>query len=494
MSQSLVATPSVSKSLDPGLPAVLTISFMVSPSEKTSFPAVSARKDIFCWIAEALSAENKGDTSLVATVLSTTILYLPDFLFLGFICLTALSRAIRPQDAMSSLSCRDEDSHQCPLYFSIKCAETALLKEYAPQWTNPSYFDDFFDALSAAIFTAGDWNLFYEVYESIKNYTSDSIRSQFSYLLGRLIQTGHINSSKENMIQAFETAYSYENSIYYSSLAKYQLIKNNVDISKIKNRSSNTQSQEQINFEAGILLEGYATFGFPEKIYKTWSNLENKNIPQDKLIYLCEFLQNCGTYAEEDNYFTQSLRMAQKIQGKSKLKFPKFYSDLIEKYSAQYEIDPTIMYSLIRSESFFDPDVTSVAGANGLSQLMEFTAADIARKLKIKDYSLTDPETNIHFGTYYLKNMISRLGDDYLHGFFAYNAGITRVRRWLNTSILGFGKKSNMPSDLFLETLPYTETREYGRKLVSASVMYKTLYSKNPEKEFTEILELIMDF
>ena len=371
---------------------------------------------------------------------------------------------------------------------------SALLKEYAPQWTNPSYFDDFFDALSAAIFTAGDWNLFYEVYESIKNYTSDSIRSQFSYLLGRLIQTGHINSSKENMIQAFETAYSYENSIYYSSLAKYQLIKNNVDISKIKNRSLNTQSQEQINFEAGILLEGYATFGFPEKIYKTWSNLENKNIPQDKLIYLCEFLQNCGTYAEEDNYFTQSLRMAQKIQGKSKLKFPKFYSDLIEKYSAQYEIDPTIMYSLIRSESFFDPDVTSVAGANGLSQLMEFTAADIARKLKIKDYSLTDPETNIHFGTYYLKNMISRLEDDYLHGFFAYNAGITRVRRWLNTSILGFGKKSNMPSDLFLETLPYTETREYGRKLVSASVMYKTLYSENPDKNFKEIIELLLKF
>ena len=69
-----------------------------------------------------------------------------------------------------------------------------------------------------------------------------------------------------------------------------------------------------------------------------------------------------------------------------------------------------------------------------------------------------------------------------------------RVRQWLNTSILGFGKKSTMPADLFLETLPYTETREYGRKLVSASIMYKTLYSKNPDKDFKEIIELLLKF
>ena len=111
--------------------------------------------------------------------------------------------------------------------------------------------------------------------------------------------------------------------------------------------------------------------------------------------------------------------MAQKIQGTSKLKFPKNYEDLVEKYSKECEIDPTIIYSLIRSESFFDPDVSSVAGAIGLTQLMDFTANDIARKLKISEYSLTDPETNIQFGTYYLKNMISRLENDYLNGFFA---------------------------------------------------------------------------
>lgn len=367
-----------------------------------------------------------------------------------------------------------------------------LLKKYAPQWTDPSYFDDFFDALSAAIFTAGDWNLFNEVYKTINEYASPAIVSQFAYLSGRLIQTGHIQSSEEEMINAFENALTCGNSIYYQNLAKYQLIKNKVDVKPLESKIKKIKNTDSINYDAGILLEGYATFGFPEKIYPTWSSLENKNIPQDKLLFLCEFLQSCST--GEDDYFTQSLIMAVKLENHSILKYPKNYSELIEKFSNQYKIDSTIIYSLIRGESFFDPDVTSVAGAIGLCQLMEFTGSDIARKLKLSDYSLTDPETNIHFGTYYLTNLISRLENNYLHGFFAYNAGITRVRRWLNTSILGFGKKSTMPADLFLETLPYTETREYGRKLVSASIMYKTLYSKNPDKDFKEIIELLLKF
>jgi soluble lytic murein transglycosylase len=114
-------------------------------------------------------------------------------------------------------------------------------------------------------------------------------------------------------------------------------------IKKIKNTDS-------INYDAGILLEGYATFGFPEKIYPTWSSLENKNIPQDKLLFLCEFLQSCST--GEDDYFTQSLIMAVKLENHSILKYPKNYSELIEKFSNQYKIDSTIIYSLIRGESF----------------------------------------------------------------------------------------------------------------------------------------------
>ena len=173
-----------------------------------------------------------------------------------------------------------------------------------------------------------------------------------------------------------------------------------------------------------------------------------------------------------------------------KLVFPSCYSDEIEKYAAEYMISPNVMYALVRSESFFDPNIKSAVGAVGLTQLMEFTANDVARKLKITDYSLVDVETNLQIGTYYLAELLNRCDNSLLQAFFSYNAGITRVRRWLTSSIAEFGTKSKLPMDLFLETLPYTETREYGRKLVSAAAMYDFLENpQNFSQTVTQLLE-----
>ena len=144
---------------------------------------------------------------------------------------------------------------------------------------------------------------------------------------------------------------------------------------------------------------------------------------------------------------------------------------------------------MVRSESFFDPDIQSSAGAIGLTQLMEFTGSDIARKLKVQNYELTDPETNLHFGIYYLSELIRRCDGSLLQGFFSYNAGITRVRRWVQSSMIEFGKKEKMPVDLFLETVPYAETREYGRKLAGAAAMYAYLYNDDSDQAFNDIIE-----
>ena len=124
---------------------------------------------------------------------------------------------------------------------------------------------------------------------------------------------------------------------------------------------------------------------------------------------------------------------------------------------------------------------------------MESTGADIARKLKVKDYSLTNPATNLEFGISYITELIHRSEDSLLSGFFSYNAGITRVRRWKKNPIIDFGTKSKMPIDLFLEVLPYSETRGYGRKILSASVMYEWLYSDTPKESFTNIIQLFLE-
>jgi soluble lytic murein transglycosylase len=131
-----------------------------------------------------------------------------------------------------------------------------------------------------------------------------------------------------------------------------------------------------------------------------------------------------------------------------------------------------LLYALIRSESLFDASAASSAGAIGLTQLMPTTAADVAKKAGYESFDLGDPVTNLTLGSRYLAEMIRRLDGERLDAFFAYNAGITRVRQWKAAA----ASPAPLDADLFLETLPYAETREYGRKVLAAAVVYAGLY------------------
>ena len=116
---------------------------------------------------------------------------------------------------------------------------------------------------------------------------------------------------------------------------------------------------------------------------------------------------------------------------------------------------------------------------------MESTAADIAKKLKVADYSLLDPDMNVRFGTWYLQNLYSRLDNNWLHAFFAYNGGKSRISQWIFSANYQDSYKRRYDDDLFLEMVPLTETRGYGRKLIGAASMYGMLYY---DKEIAETI------
>ena len=367
--------------------------------------------------------------------------------------------------------------------------------EYSRQWNDPEYFEDFFEALVPSLLASGNWNAFGTIYHEIDGYASDATTAQFAYIYARLIQEGLASGTEEETALAFERACRAGTSVYYKVLAAYRL---GIDAAssefeklmtmpgKTVKRKGNDSTGDNEGAAANAadntaaaetLLLGYAYFGFPEFIYPEWQKFSSMNLSADTCFYLSDFLSKCEMYP-------QALRIAARAQLYSErdLKreelsyvFPQYFSEYVEKYSEQYELSPSVMYALIRSESFFDSTIISSAGAIGLTQLMELTAGDIARRFKMQDYSLTDPETNIRFGTYYISNLITRCENSPLLGFFSYNAGITRVRRWLQSSLVEFDKKKNMPLDLFLETVPFAETREYGRKLVSATAVYDWL-------------------
>lgn len=149
--------------------------------------------------------------------------------------------------------------------------------------------------------------------------------------------------------------------------------------------------------------------------------------------------------------------------------FPMPFSEIVKKYAEQYQLEPALLYALMREESHFHYSIRSHASAVGLMQLMPATAEWLAPKMQLDNYSLTNPDDNIHFGSYFL-NYLFTLFDDVEWVMAAYNAGQGRVRRWERTY-------KPYPRDIQNELIPIEETRHYIRKVSRSYHIYKYLLS-----------------
>jgi soluble lytic murein transglycosylase len=151
--------------------------------------------------------------------------------------------------------------------------------------------------------------------------------------------------------------------------------------------------------------------------------------------------------------------------------FPEPYWGTIESESAKNSLDPFMVASLIRQESEFNPTVVSYANAWGLMQLLPSVGAEMARKDGVHHFDhneLLDPIVNIKLGTKYLRQTLDKFGDKPEYAFAAYNAGDDRVTDW----------KSGAPfhgMDEFVESIPFTETREYVQGIVRNEMIYRDL-------------------
>ena len=375
-----------------------------------------------------------------------------------------------------------------------------MLKKYCTTWHDPAYFDDFFELFAPLLLSQARWNDFESVYHIIDGYASDEVTAKFAYIYGRLVQEKYASPSDADQAQkdAFTRALRSGSDTYYKALAAGQLDLDDAATEEVM-CSSNLNKAFARDEQEERFLEGYASFGLPEKIYPEWLSFFEKGKPVSLSCAadLSSFLAKSSD--GKDEFYAQSLRIITRTANKSdapltpdvlRLMYPCNYSDAVAESCRKFGLSEETMYALIRSESFFDPEAVSGAGAVGLTQLMEFTAGDISQRLKKLDYNLKDPKTNIEFGAYYLANLIQRLDGSILSAFFSYNAGISRVRRWIQSSRIELGGRQDLPYDLFLETIPYAETREYGRKLVSASAAYGWLYcGKSVHGVVTEILK-----
>ncbi len=172
------------------------------------------------------------------------------------------------------------------------------------------------------------------------------------------------------------------------------------------------------------------------------------------------------------------------------LRFPIRYSDEVHANAEINDLDPSLVFGLIRRESVFNDDARSHVGARGLMQLMPRTARQVSKELNYRwrgNAKLHEVDRNITFGTYYLKKLLDRFNGNHALALAAYNAGPQRVKRWL--------PDETMPADIWVESIPINETREYVSHVLVYSMIYQQLLGTDELKlaELAAVIEPPVD-
>jgi soluble lytic murein transglycosylase len=129
----------------------------------------------------------------------------------------------------------------------------------------------------------------------------------------------------------------------------------------------------------------------------------------------------------------------------------------------------------MRQESLFRADAVSVANARGLLQMLPATARATAKQSKMpvpSDEELFNPRINVPLATVHLKSLVDNFDGQILLALAAYNAGSTAVRRWLPVQV--------MDSDIWMENIPYNETRNYVQRILWHSLVFHWLRTQEP--------------
>ncbi len=154
---------------------------------------------------------------------------------------------------------------------------------------------------------------------------------------------------------------------------------------------------------------------------------------------------------------------------------PVYYEDLVYKYAEEYDMDPLLAAAIIKVESSFYSGAQSPKGAIGLMQIMPSTGKEIAAKLNLRPFTISelyDPEVNIQIGLYYFVMLKNEFNGNLYLSLAAYNGGRKNVKNWLVQKRMNLQNSKND-----IENIPFKETRQFVQ-----NVMWNYQWLKNANK------------
>lgn len=177
-----------------------------------------------------------------------------------------------------------------------------------------------------------------------------------------------------------------------------------------------------------------------------------------------------GRIADRWGWYRQAIQTMQDSEYWDELsvRFPIPFHEHVKAAVRQTSIDPHFVFAIAKQESAFNSDAKSPVGAMGLMQLMPTTAKSTAKKagLLYRPQDLLQADKNIALGSRYLDELLGAFSGNRILAAAAYNAGPSRVKQWMNKD------EKKLPYDVWIETIPYKETRFYVQNVLSFTVVY----------------------
>ena len=385
-------------------------------------------------------------------------------------------------------------------------------------WNDPTVFSDIADSVLREALSARDWPFVIDYAQRLGPRLSPMLGSRVAYLAGRIMETGLDKEKKAGAAAAkgaakaparpastdepdiaglasgpaafYLAVANRENAPLYYRILSLRRLGSASDIvppalpptadSPAGAAPAAAMPGTEAELEAfymGFIALGLTDFVYPEIQAGPPLGLEATR-------RLAQAMASQGDYAN-------SMRVLLSLTGRPdwtatradyEIIYPRPFLDELRAARPRPNVPEYLLYGLLRSESFFRPDIVSAAGAVGLAQIMPATAEEIASGLGMGSYDLTQPADNLRMGASHFANLITMTGGHPLRAMFAYNAGQGRLKRWL-TDYPG------LPDDILLETLPIEETRQYGRNILQAAVFYAELYYAMP---WTEAVDAVL--
>jgi soluble lytic murein transglycosylase len=185
-------------------------------------------------------------------------------------------------------------------------------------------------------------------------------------------------------------------------------------------------------------------------------------------------------FARQNNILDRMVNTSERtrIQVDYTQRFPSPHNDVMHPATQTLGLDKAWVYGLIRQESRFIMDAQSHVGASGLMQVMPSTGRWVAKKIGLTDFAqdmLSDVRYNIMLGTNYLNMVLGNMDGNEVLATAAYNAGPGRLRTWRAALT------KPMDSTIFIESIPYSETRTYVKNVMSNSTYYAALFEGRPQ-------------